>query len=61
MPELDMRRLKDFLESRRAAVAARIAAQPGEWMSIPAWSRWFRVAYRLRRRDLTEQAPPGTR
>ncbi|GHE80416.1 hypothetical protein GCM10017786_08160 [Amycolatopsis deserti] len=61
MPDNAVAHVRSFLAARRDAVAARVAAQPGEWMSIPAWSRWFRVAYRLLRRDLTEPAPPRER
>lgn len=46
-------RVRREWKARRDQLSTRIAGQLGEWMSIPAWARWFRMAYRVLRRDLT--------
>ncbi|WP_181779179.1 hypothetical protein [Pseudonocardia pini] len=47
---------RQFVAAKRDAVANRVAAAPGAWMGIPGWAKWFRRAYQVLGRDLSETA-----
>ena len=47
---------RQFVEAKRDALANLVAAAPGAWMGIPGWAKWFRRAYQVLGRDLSEPA-----